>query len=64
MAEVESVMEDGAAVGAANSVGAGGIAGLSGKIDDIIVPNKAAQNYKKKNKSDIIMGIIKRKPVM
>ena len=62
MAEVESVMEDGA-VGAANSVGAGGIAGLSGQTNDVIVPNKAAQKYKKKNKADVIMGIIRRKPV-
>jgi hypothetical protein len=59
MAEVETVMED----GVANSVGAGGIAGLSGKIDDVVVPNKAAQKYKKKNKAGVIMGIIKRKPV-
>ena len=59
MAEVETVMED----GVANSVGTGGIAGLSGKIDDVVVPNKAAQKYKKKNKADVIMGIIRRKPV-
>lgn len=63
MAEVESVMEDGAAGVAANSVGAGGIAGLSGKTNDVVVPNKAAKNYKKKNKADVIMGIIRRKPV-
>jgi hypothetical protein len=62
MAEVKSVMEDGA-VGAANSVGAGGISGLGSPPDVIVVPKKAAQKYKKKNKADIIMGIIKRKPV-
>jgi len=61
MAEVESVMEDGAVV--TNSVGAGGIAGLSGQTNDVVVPNKAAQKYKKKNKADVIMGIIRRKPV-
>jgi hypothetical protein len=59
MAEVEVVMED----GIVNSVGAGGIAGLSGQTNDVIVPNKAAQKYKKKNKADVIMGIIRRKPV-
>ena len=64
MEEVESIMEDGVGAGvAANSVGAGGIAGLTGQTNDVIVPNKAAQKYKKKNKADIIMGIIKRKPV-
>jgi hypothetical protein len=59
MAEVEAVMED----GIVNSVGAGGIAGLSGQTNDVVVPNKAAQKYKKKNKADVIMGIIRRKPV-
>lgn len=56
MAEVESVMEDGAIV---NSTA--GIAGLT--PDTIGVSKKAADRYKKKNKSDIIMGVIKRKPV-
>jgi hypothetical protein len=56
MAEVESVMEDGAII---NSIA--GVAGL--RPDTIGVPKKAAEKYKKKNKADIIMGIIKRKPV-
>ena len=60
MAEVESVMEDSAA---ANSVGVGGIAGLSGQTNDVVVPRKAAQEYKKKNKADVILGIVKRKPI-
>ena len=60
MAEVESVMEDSAA---ANSVGVGGIAGLSGQTNDVVVPRKAAQKYKKKNKADVILGIVKRKPI-
>jgi hypothetical protein len=62
MKEVESVMEDGGAI-AANSISAGGISGLGSPPDVIIVPNKAAQNYKKKNKADVIMGIVRRKKV-
>lgn len=58
MAEVESVMEDSAAT---NSVG--GIAGLRGQTNDVVVPRKAAQEYKKKNKADVILGIVKRKPI-
>jgi hypothetical protein len=61
MKEVESVMEDGAVV---NNAGGGSIAGLGDKPSVIVVPKRAAQNYKKKNtKADIIMGIVKRKPV-
>lgn len=56
----KTIKEDGVA---ANSVGAGGISGLGSPPDVVVVPPKAAQNYKKKTKADIIMGIVKRKPV-
>jgi hypothetical protein len=58
MEEVESVMEDGAVV---NNAGGGSIAGLGDKPSVVVVPNKAAEKYKKKNKADIIMGVVKRK---
>jgi hypothetical protein len=58
MAEVESVMEDGAAT---NSVASGSISGLGSPPDVVVVPKKAAEKYKKKNKADIIMGVVKRK---
>jgi hypothetical protein len=61
MAEVKSVMEDG--VVAANSVSAGGISGLGSPPDVVVVPKKAADKYKKKNKAAVIMGIVRRKPV-
>lgn len=56
MEEVESVMEDSAIVNTTS-----GIAGLT--PDTIGVSKKAADRYKKKNKADIIMGVLKRKPV-
>jgi len=60
MKEVESVMED----AATNSVASGSISGLGSPPDVVVVPKRAAQNYKKKNtKADIIMGIVRRKPV-
>jgi hypothetical protein len=58
MKEVESVMEDGAAT---NSVASGSISGLGSPPDVVVVPKKAAERYKKKNKADIIMGVVKRK---
>jgi len=62
MKEVESVMEDGGAA-ITNSVSIGGISGLGSPPDVVVVPKKAADKYKKKNKADIIMGVVKRKPV-
>jgi hypothetical protein len=56
MEEVESVMEDSAIVNTTT-----GIAGLT--PDTIGVSKKAADRYKKKNKADIIMGVLKRKPI-
>ena len=52
----KTVNEDGAIVNTTS-----GIAGLT--PDTIGVPKKAADKYKKRNKSDIIMGVIKRKPI-
>jgi hypothetical protein len=60
MEEVESVMEDGAGA-VVNNAGGGSIAGLGDKPSVVVVPNKAAEKYKKKNKADIIMGVVKRK---
>lgn len=65
MKEVENVMEDGAAAAgpAVNNAGGGGIVGLGDRPSVIVVPPRAAKNYKEGNKktANVIMGIVKRR---